>query len=177
VDCPTWDGVLIATAAVIAAGLAAWTANRRMGKQLAHDREMQDREALRLMLDDAIAVIGRGMDLIAESRQKREYDKALKEIGKPRSPDEQVADHEKLFSEGIRNLVSMTNEAQRLRLRFGLEHPITKSYVDLHKALARLFQREIEGSNTAEDDASTEMGSQISTFIELCRPYIGVKDP
>jgi hypothetical protein len=64
-DQPTWDGLLLADAAVFAAAVAAWSANRRidkqllaaegerLDKQLAHDRWMRELDELRRLVDDA----------------------------------------------------------------------------------------------------------------------------
>lgn len=67
---PTWDGALLAGAAVFAAAVAAWTANHRiakqldaeserLGQQLRHDREMRDLEELRGLLDEVAITMQR----------------------------------------------------------------------------------------------------------------------
>jgi hypothetical protein len=63
---PTWDAVILSCAAVAAAGIAAWTANsridkqlaaesERLDKQLAHDRYVREAEELRRLIDEAAA--------------------------------------------------------------------------------------------------------------------------
>jgi hypothetical protein len=63
---PTWDAVVLSCAAVAAAGLAAWTANsridkqltaesKRLDKQLVHDRYVREAEELRRLIDEAAA--------------------------------------------------------------------------------------------------------------------------
>lgn len=41
---PTWDALLLSTAAVAAAGMAAWTANRRIDKQLDAESQRLDKQ-------------------------------------------------------------------------------------------------------------------------------------
>ena len=61
---PTWDGVLLAATAASAAGIAALTANHRMGRQLdaealrldtqlAYDRWAREVDELRRLVDEA----------------------------------------------------------------------------------------------------------------------------
>jgi hypothetical protein len=70
VNNPTWDGALLATAAVIAAGLAAWTANRRIDKQLTHDRKMRDLDEMRGVIDEANGVVTESITAIIHLRSR-----------------------------------------------------------------------------------------------------------
>src|SRR4051812_12710015 len=81
---PSWIEVLLAGAAVFAACVAAWTANHRMERQLTHDREMRDRDALRQMLDDALRVVGDGINLVGESLEQRHEGQGLEGPGRAR---------------------------------------------------------------------------------------------
>ena len=190
VDAASWDGVLIAGAAVVAAALAAWTANRRIDKQLdaessrldrqlAHDRKMRDRDALRQMLDDALKAIGEGIEVLEESARERSDGYGLEGEAKLQwgnALDEMTSE---LKSRARRNWVRVHGEAKRLRLRFGADHDVMKCYEGLVMMLGEAGDTEFDNRRFRRlwaRERRVELDEVISEFVRICRPYVGVQD-
>jgi hypothetical protein len=182
--------VLIAGAAVIAAALAAWTANRRIDKQLdeesgrldrqlAHDRKMRDRDALRQMLDDALRAVGEGIEVLEESARERSDGYGLEgevKLQWGKALDQATSE---LKSRARRNWVRVHAEAARLRLRFGTEHDIMKCYEGMIMMLGGAGDAEFDSRKLRQlwaHERRVELDEAISEFVRVCRPYVGVQD-
>lgn len=176
---PSWNGVLLAGAAVFAAGVAAWTANHRMEWQLTHDREMRDRDALRQMLDDALRVVGDGINLVGESLEQRHEGQGLEGPGRARWLATLNDDTPKLRQRSMQVVLRAQGELERLRLRFGMGHEVVKCYGKLKDELASAFDGEFARRRNAEttsgESMKTSLGAKTGEFIRLCRPYVGVE--
>jgi hypothetical protein len=166
-DCPTWDGVLIAGAAVIAASLAALTANLRMNRQLRHDRKMRELAELRSMLDAAVVAANEALQAIKRAKRYAELD------------DDRLAD---VVAEGPDLCGEVSHQGGRLYLRFGRNDEITSAYTKVHQALLALFDV-TNGSapwpqktQEAVEEAELLAHQRLAAFADHCRPYVRVSD-
>jgi hypothetical protein len=177
---PSWNGVLLAGTAVFASAVAAWTANHRMERQLTHDREMRDRDALRQMLDDALRVIGDGINLVAESIEQRHKGHGLEGPAKANWLAALSADTSQLRQRSTQIVLGAQGELERLRLRFGMGHEVVKCYAKIKEELTSALDGEFARRRTAEtttgESMRTSLGEKTEEFIKLCRPYVGVEE-
>jgi hypothetical protein len=198
-DCPTWDGILLATAAVFAAALAALTAiwrqkkqleaeserlarqldaeASRLARQLQHDRELREDEETRKILDDAMRAATVAIETTAQLFGRSALDKARGEAGvdpRPFDPDE-------IVRESSTAMVELTGQGQRLRLRFGEEHELHLGYQRVLFAMQKSIILMGEGVLAGEDgpttdaqEASQEAGERLKEFGQICKKYVGV---
>jgi hypothetical protein len=103
---------IIAAAAVVAAGIAAYTAQRRLVAQLGHDRGMRDLEELRQILDEAAHL-------------------AAKAVGQTENAFFSIQNYEQGQDDEVRAAKQLVEEMgamhQRLRLRLGGD-PVAGAY-------------------------------------------------
>lgn len=170
VDCPTWDGVIIAGAAVIAALLAAATAIIRQRQQLAHDHEMRDLEDLRSMLDDIGAATALATELVANACGQN----LLKGLFEGAIDRDLKTGKDNLERRVVAALQGLNVQLQRLRFRFGDEDAVTLKYAEMCQQLNKAFQTK-EGVESVYDEAFLKSAQMYREFIDLCRPYVGVK--
>ncbi len=158
---------LIAVTAVVAAWIAARTANHRQQEQLLHDRELQkaqlayDREQRnRQHARDTIDSAVRSLD--AAIRQSAEYqaliftgdekrDQYRRIANDEATPDAEraaaIRDYEEAMNairsatvKGFEISTELTSESLRLSLRLGVEHPICESHTAYHAAYGTCFE-------------------------------------
>jgi hypothetical protein len=159
--------VLISATAILAAVIAARTANERQAAQLAHDRELQkaqlayDREQRnRQHVRDTIDSAVRSMD--AAIRQAAEYQALILTGDEARAESRRIVDDESVpsadreaairrYQEAMHQITTSTkrgfvvstelmSESLRLSLRLGVEHPICKSHTEYHTAYGTCFE-------------------------------------
>jgi hypothetical protein len=168
---PWWHQVigpaLIAVTAVIAAWIAARTANHRQQEQLLHDRDLQaaqlayDREQRnRQHVRDTIDSAVRSLD--ATMRQSAEYQALILTGDEERDECRRIADDEALpdadraaairrYDEAMNEVGAATrkgfdmsteliSESFRLSLRLGIEHPICKGHAAYREAYGTSFE-------------------------------------
>lgn len=188
-DYPTWDGVLLAVAAVLAAGIAAITAilrqrqqlnaeSERLHRQLAHDRQLREEEETRSVLDDALRAAGLAIDTTSEFLSNSLLNRAREEAGLEPQP----LDAGEIVGKARIVLVGLGAQGQRLRLRFGEEHELFASYQDLLFTMQAVVAAQVEamtgeqGSEMATETAQ-EAGDRLREFGEVSRKYAGVGLP
>jgi hypothetical protein len=193
VDCPTWDGVLLAGAAVLAAGIAAATAiwrqrkqldaeARRLREQLAHDRSMRELEETRTVLDDAMQAVSAAIEWTASrkgnmslAQQIREEAPGVDQAGITFREAKQVV------AESTALLTGLTSEGQRLRIRFGDAHELFKAYEKLVHKVNKTITLAGESVLTGEADeevlreAGKKAGAEIKVFVGICLKYTALE--
>lgn len=186
-DAPTGGDLILAGAAVSAAALAAWTANRRMerqlaeeaerlGRQLAHDRRVREAEELRSVLDDASRSLAQAIEAVAASRAHRELAPLMEGEN---APDKEAwrRERETLWHDAMAKTVALVGEVQCLRLRFGDKHPVTATYVELRAILLSTVTRDRRPKVVSdEDDAFSQVGPLNVQFVDACRPYVQIEE-
>lgn len=143
---------------------------------------MRDRDALRQMLDDALRVVGDGIDLIAESLGQRHEGHGLEGLAKATWFATLNDNTRELRQRGMQIFLQAEIELNRLRLRFGRGHEVVKCYskieAELVSPLSGEFVRRQNGETTSDESTKTNLGEETGEFSNLCRPYVGVEgDP
>ena len=194
-DCPTWDGVLLAGAAVFAAAVAAWTANhridkqltaeskrldrqleaesRRLDRQLAHDRWVREAEELRRMIDEAAQTGTKAGTAIHEFRQQvRHYERD----GSP------SVFYLPRLEEAKHAVQSLQAFVERFELRLGKRHAVPEAMiswqVELEKALEILESQPptTEGFKEGGKRLSDSAGRYVN-FMDTARPFVRLEPP
>jgi hypothetical protein len=143
-----WDAALIAVAAVLAAAIAAYTAQRRLIAQLGHDRGMRDLEEIRRILDEAAHLAAK-----AVSQTENAYFSIQRNA---QDQEDEVRRAKQLTEE-------MSAMHQRLRLRFGGD-PVSGSYF---LAMLRLEQAVQSLENNLFSSTSNQELDRASAGIDL----------
>jgi hypothetical protein len=183
---PNAGDLILAGTAIFAAATAAWTANRRMERQLAeeaerlahqlaHDRRIREAEELRSVLDDACRSLAQAIEAVSGSRSHRELAPLMEGEN---SPDKESwrRERETLWHDAMAKTVSLVAEVQRLRLRFGDKHPVTATYDELRGILLTTVAADRRIKLPIEDDPFTQVGPLNVQFVEACRPYVRVEE-
>jgi hypothetical protein len=151
-----WHGLLgpalLAVAAIVAAGLAAYVAIRNHRDQLAYDRAIRDREYGRESIRAATETIVETLDpLNTYELAIRANDKATKHA----EPVENSANEQAEASEQLKRrtkrvrmtrdnvgplLIKMTADSISLRIALGADEPVVKRYRELSKAFNDRFR-------------------------------------
>lgn len=153
VDHQSWwsqnsGSVLLAIAAVLGAGLAAYVAMRNHKQQLKHDREMRNRDATRNTIDDAIegiadavihtANLGARITSLETARARRQEVDSTGEgnLAAAKAAFEKV---DKKVAELIRPTYEAANvmafQTARLEIRLGNGHPVARCHKGVREAL------------------------------------------
>jgi hypothetical protein len=195
-DCPTWDGIILALAAVVAATLAAGTAiwrqrkqldaesrrqqkqlnaeSERLDRQLGHDRWTREVEELRSLVDDAATAGLAAGNLIhvfrGQVRWMVEDEGQLnaKYTAKLRAAEDAVA--------GMQGFV------ERFELRLGVKHPIPDAFAGWQLAQEQALESFSVAPPTKE---SVRQGSQnfklaanrYVEFMDSARPFVQLDPP
>ena len=196
---PWWRGLigpaLLAATAIIAAWIAANTANKRQAAQLAHDRELQaeqlayDREQRnRQHVRDAVDEAVRGIDAavrvlfqyearIVEGDQERNRrrgllaDEAGGVIPKPAILEALIAETTEIQADSDAAYdasIEMTSQNLRLALRLGDKHPIVKAHQAFRDAYSTRHDALVhlyQRPLTDEDRAGIRNASQVGNAI------------
>jgi hypothetical protein len=110
--------------AVFIGYLTAVTTNRRLDSQLAHDRELRNVEELRSLLEDAAVLFADAISLGARVR-----------VGfKAGDPEFLVVGKEALGAL-VETGSRINHIGQRVTLRLGINHPVTRAHVEARKAV------------------------------------------
>jgi hypothetical protein len=166
------DVAITVLAAVIVAVftglLTAFTTNKRLDKQLAHDREIKDVEELRSLLDDAATSIAEAMengaDLLAIAIVQKET---------------AVVEFQLARSKCAKNRDQILHMEERIGLRLGRDHAVTGAYEQVSRAVSVLLHAHFDHFplSKAETEAARHTGDQITEakdrFIEAGRQYVG----
>jgi hypothetical protein len=170
--------------AIIVATIAAVTAQVRLNKQLAHDRELRDLDELRALLDECAQAAGRTIrayvkygwfvrpdDLPTDS----EADPLTGQVPRPQSAAELVetftVENEPIFS-----------LYQRVVLRLGAEHPISRAFLTVQgvASMALMVMEEDADPKEATDDDWEEWEGVLWSlreahfrFLEASRRLVG----
>jgi hypothetical protein len=177
-DAASWDGVLLAFAAVGAAAIAAWTANHRMERQLteetgrlerqlAHDREMRDREELRRTLDEAAGTYSVAGEEAAQ----------LLNLGHRRTEGEGEDEYRRHYLSARDKAHSAFIQKERLQFRFGdddLAAEFTSAFNKMSDALTALEPGPSAAALDSADELLDEAVGHYLEFSKLCRPYVDV---
>lgn len=171
--------VLLAVTAIIAAWIAAKTANQRQAAQLSHDQDLQraqfayDREQRNRQdardvvdesvkgTDDAVRLIAKFFAVTVAGDESRQINRAAAAsvAGGPITPDgpAQRLTEELEVLRGLNRAlfdtsIEMTSQTLRLSLRLGLRHPI----VETHIAFRSAFNSRHEGMTPLHNRSITE---------------------
>lgn len=186
---PTWDAVILSSAAVVAAAIAARTANRRMANQLdaesrrlrvqlAHDLEKHDRSELREILDEGSKLILETWDCFRAMDEETSLDEEA--MARRLGQDGELVPAVEVAPE---HLDALGDYWQRLMLRFNVFDVMTTSvesmmetfrsalviYGDPLKKMSE--ETHLQFAQLMEDfeDARAE-------FVGACQERFGVKD-
>jgi hypothetical protein len=123
--------------ALLTALVAAATAHRRQTTQLAHERLVRDLDEARKSLDEAAITLNRFFFTITDV------------VG-----DWIHRDHlaREKYAAAQERLAEVVIEGERLRLRFGVNHPVADSYWDAHETCRRLLTLPLLGALGAQSD-------------------------
>jgi hypothetical protein len=167
--------MLIAGAAVMAARIAAATANKRQREQLAHDLIVRSMQHIRDAIDEAVEIVYEGSKAVADfsiSIPLWEVSRPALEaqlVDEEASPEAKKMAKERLMSElgevtsehggTLDQLSELLASSTRLKLRLGSNHEIPKLAESLRRAWAELTALLIKGqtaSRTPEEITETE---------------------
>jgi hypothetical protein len=182
---PLWQElagpVLLAATAIVAAWIAANTANQRQAAQLANDRELQkaqlaydreqrNRQHVRDTIDSAVRSVDAAMRqamqheaLVLIGDEKRDESRRILNDESVSSADREAAlrRYEEAMDEvataiqkGFEASSELTSGSFRLSLRLGPDHPICQSHDDYVAAYAVCFEtlRDLPAVKLSDDD-------------------------
>jgi hypothetical protein len=175
-----WESLLgpalIATAAVIAAFVAAYTANKRQREQLSHDRALKARDHLRNTLDDAVERVIGAVEVYAEFaayigvneslRQRNlkvlaDADSTEEEKKSARNSNKEILAENSAFSEkATARGAELIATQGRLRLRLGSTDPIVEAYEELVGSYMKLENNLAQGVIRNRDQDKREEGEE-----------------
>lgn len=151
--------------------------SQRLDRQLEHDRLMRDREELRKILDELAKGLMRAAEAIIKLRNSvpglARGDEVVDSVSRQKAKlDARKLAYELLF------------EVQRLNLRFGLDHPVTSTFMEARLSMVG-FLEEIDVERvewTEEQREGVELKKKVSAqktaaFIEASRRYTDVELP
>lgn len=180
------DGVLLAGAAVFAAAVAAWTANRRidkqlaaeakrLDKQLAHDRWMRELDELRQLVDDAAAC---GLAAARSVGAYRDEGREALHDSSGRLPRLSGTEREA----ATKQVAAMRGFIERFEVRFGRGHEIPELYSAFEASLDEaidLIDAESPSRETLQSAAGALAASsqRYVAFMEAAREYVRVGPP
>jgi hypothetical protein len=183
--------LLLAVAAIAAATLAALVAILNHRAQLAHDRDMRNREHTRDSLDAAVANVSTAIDVLGilagDIGVRDLHVRALGlELGRgdedsdpsdelARADQELQSEIDAHFARSSESELALRLNHNRLELRFGDSHPIVLAhatvegklrsrYEDLRLALSR-------SSTLQHDVVDSELREAVATFKAACRDW------
>lgn len=185
-----WGSILLALTAIVAAYIAASTANyrmerqldeesKRLNQQLDHDRRMRDRDELRRLLDEVAMAGSSAFNQIMLARAATpglgfEVGEGPHALGKLQSREEALAAaHQKVWA--------LAGEGGRLILRFGPNHLVCRSFWALRDGLVKLIALvdvdEVErtpGQSQLIDERLEALSGTNKKFVDACRSQIRV---
>lgn len=188
--------LLIALAAVVAAFVAAHTANRRQRAQLDHDLEVRHREYVRDVLDSSVELARRSMERVAAFKQSVEMleGKRFALTAAVEDPEGSPSDQEsaraalggllesyaRSSSEAGRAIVEMSAAHFRLGLALGLRHDVAAAFETLGDKADELVDSLSPGlsenrSEQARVDSSAlddEVGTAFGVFMARCEEWL-----
>jgi hypothetical protein len=143
---------------------------------------MRDLEELRGVLDDAASAIAQAVNAILKARESTPvlgYEVGAGFVESDDDRDLRVerigTAHQKTFSLGL--------EAQRLRLRFGPDHPVSTSFWSARNGLVELIQAiDVEAELWTDEQSGLVDGllapaAELNgAFITACRKYTAVAE-
>lgn len=196
---PWWQGlvgpVLLAGTAIIAAWIAASTANKRQAEQLRHDRELQagqlaydreqrNRQHVRSAVDDAVCSLDAAMRtgfeyearvlVDAEGRaglRGTAEDEGVDFVERTRamtSLEERLTELSSASQAARDSAIDLISENLRLTLRLGSDHSIVKSHMAIHDAFTAridLLQPMQRREVTEEDRKEVQSQSTANAVI------------
>ena len=182
---PTWNGLLLAFAAVFAAAVAAWTANRRidkqldaeserLDKQLAHDRWMREVGELRSMVDEAANKGLEAGNLIHVFRTQVRWMVEEDEL-----PNERYASKLRAAQNAV---AKMQGFVERFELRLGRGHAVPGAVgswqLTMEEALERFEKQpaDMEALRSGGERLKASADRYIA-FMEAARPYVRLEPP
>lgn len=146
------SSVLLAVAAIGAAFLAAWVANRNHKRQLAHDRDLQNQDHIREVIDAA--------SLSATDAHAALGDYVFSEGG----TEEWRSD---LFNDAQGKINAIKNLTYRLKIRLGEDSEIAKKHDAICDELQNLLDDEVK--QRGGDRAGESSGSLADDDAEVAR--------
>lgn len=189
---------LLAVAAILAAGLAAYVAIQNHRRQLEHDRAERDREHARDSIRAAAETIAETLDpLGAYEIAVRADDNAAKhadtldgsgdEQAKQEAAKQQLQQAKKVRKARGKvgdRLIKMMVDSISLRISFGAESPVFQHYRELSRTFNGRFQAcapTIEGraqrEAAGEDDQTDKTGVALDAFQKACEEWAVQQPP
>lgn len=160
--------VVVAVAAITAAFLAAWVANRNHKGQLAHDRFLQNQEDTRAVMDAAVEAMSDASEAFTDYVYMGGSDTERFEL-------------HNTAQEKINGVKYMTD---RLRLRMGEKHEITEKHREVAAELQEVLKVEIErrgghvapqeppNSETARKEIWASVKAPHDEFCRACHSWL-----
>ena len=144
--------LVVAGAAVFAASLAAWIADRNHKRQLVHDRDLQNQDHIREVLDAA--------NVSATDAHESVNDYLYTTGGSGTSRGE-------LFNDAQAKINAINNLTHRLRVRLGEDSEIAKKHEAIGNALQTAVDDEVARRGGSHQAAST--GASVEDEAEQIR--------
>jgi hypothetical protein len=133
--------LVVAVAAIFAAGLAAYVAIKTHQGQLNHDRRERNRGHIREVLDAAASAAGSARQaLIRYTSAIGVVERALKAREKPSKFSETNATDQQMAA--LDSVQAMHTELTRLEIRLGREHEVSNAYRDALVALNEVMRND-----------------------------------
>jgi hypothetical protein len=185
--------LFIGLAAIIAAGLAAYISIRNHKQQLAHDREIRDRDATRNAIENAVegianlvlkvVIFSAQVDRIEKSRRPVEKTDSEGE-GQSSERQEEIAGILTATKKALPEIHAATNRMHAntflLAIRLGKNHSITTAHAKTQRALKQWFLNVNRGRSKNRDEAQrkemddlvSEVGASREKFESACFNWI-----
>jgi hypothetical protein len=156
--------ILLAFAAFGAAALAAYVSVHNQGKQLQHDRELQNREQTRDSIDAAVGAVSDAVIAIHTYATSRSN--APNPVGEPQRA-ELTAERSNAWS--AINGMRATNV--RLELRFGRKHEIVTTHAATRAAIEALWNDPKTSKSEEVDEKADAVGNAFLAFRAACHKW------
>ena len=172
--------LVVGVAAIVAAGLAAYISVRNHKQQLAHDREIRDRDATRKAIEIAVqGMSGFILEGVTFAEKIRILEKNRALIAEDPDDDEAAAWQRRLHSAEseankiVPSIYAATNTMHAntilLAIRLGKKHPITTAHAETREALKLWFVGLSRARTNNRDEAGLEASEKALKLISGAR--------
>lgn len=152
--------------------------SERLGYQLAHDRQMRDRDALRQCLDEGAILISNAVNTL--HRIRAEAEQILDRIAKNQSYEDLVAERDETFKRWTDAISDLHDYWQRLLVRVNVDEPLAKAFAVTLSQLGELgdvywtnrLSSQLHPTFKRGMDTLAEMHTD---FLSECRQQVGIE--
>lgn len=149
------NALLLATAAIAAAGLAAFVAIRNQRQQLNHDRFLRSQDHIRDTIDAVLVSANEARNIMERLTAAVETMEETRDEGED-IPPRFFEEAERVRTSSLTNLQGMRAAQIRLETRLGESHPIATSHWDTVMAYGEIFTESQKGLVENRDPAVRE---------------------